>query len=111
MTVESSKEVILQDKLGAEMAPGLEKEVEKSEVEQDNTQKEDSSEPKEDPRILGLLSEVPSAEVPMTETKLGPSTTITPVAPTRSPSPTMPTLTAEATPLTKAAETKQPKRR
>ena len=106
MTVESSKEVILQDKLGAEMAPGLEKEVEKSELEQENTQKEDSSEPKEDPRILGLIPELPpTLEAPVTGTKLGPSTTLTPVSPTTS------TPTAEATPMTKAAETKQPKRR
>ena len=109
MTVESSKEVILQDKLGAEMAPGLEKEVEKYEVEQENTQKEDSSEPKEDPRILGLIPELPpTLEAPVTGTKLGPSTTLTPVSPTTSKPPT---LTAEATPMTKAAETKQPRRR
>ena len=106
MTVESSNEVNLQEKLAAEMAPGLEKEVEKSEVEQDNTQKEDSSEPKEDPRILGLIPELPpTLKSQVIETKLGPSTTLTPVAPTTS------TPTAEGTPMTKAAETKQPKRR
>ena len=94
MTVESSKEAIPQDK------------PEESEVEQENTKKGDSSEPKEDPRILGLIPELPpTLEAPVTGTELGPSTTITPVSPTTS------TPTAEATPMTKAAETKQPKRR
>ena len=108
MTVDSSEENgNLQDKLATAME---ESEV----VEEENAQKEgNNSEPKEDPRILGLMTEVPSAEeVPVTETtKIGPSTTITPVtAPTPPPPTTTPTA-AEATPLTKAAETKQPKRK
>ena len=109
MTVETSEEKISsKDKLEVAM--------EESAVEPENTHKEDNSEPKEDPRILGLISEVPSAEAPPiggTITKLGPSTTLTPVNPKTSPSPATSSTTqsAEATPLTKAAETKQPKRR
>ena len=108
MTIDSSEEEKgnLQDKLATAME-------ESAVVEQENAQKEEdtNSEPKEDPRILGLMTEVPSAEeIPVTETtKIGPSTTITPVT-----APTPPTTTptaAEATPLTKAAETKQPKRK
>ena len=109
MTVDSSEENgNLQDKLATAME---ESEV----VEEENAQKEEdtNSGPKEDPRILGLMTEVPSAEeIPVTETtKIGPSTTITPVtAPTPPPPTTTPTA-VEATPLTKAAETKQPKRK
>ena len=114
MTVENIKS---EDKLAAAM--------EESAVEgQDNSQKEASSKPKEDPRIAGLMQEVPEGpqitETPTT--KLGPSTTITPLTPpatpqapptttTRPPATSSTTPTAEATPLTKAAETKQPKRR
>ena len=110
MTVEGSQDNVKpQEKLAME-EPAVEK--------QTDSQKELSSKLKEDPRIAGLIQEVPEApptETPKTETKLGPSTTITPLTPSpttpRPPatSSTMPTV--EATPLTKAAETKQPKRR
>ena len=117
MTVEGSVENIKsEDKLAAAM--------EESAVEgQDNSQKEASSKPKEDPRIAGLMQEVPEAQITETPTtKLGPSTTITPLTPPatpqappaitpRPPAASSTTPTVEATPLTKAAETKQPKRR
>ena len=103
MTVESSEEnVKVQDKLAAAM--------EESAMAEEG----DIAEPKEDPRIAGLIPEVPTAEeVQVPQTKLGPATTITPVAPTTTPPPITPAKTpmAEATPLTKAAEAKQPKRR
>ena len=108
MTVEGTGENVKpEDKLAAAM--------EESAVEgQDNSQKEASSKPKEDPRIAGLMQEVPEAQVTETPTtKLGPSTTITsltppatPLAPPttipRPPATSSTTPTAEATPLTKA---------